>query len=351
MTDKPSSEDPRGTIIAALRSHPEGLTFKDIASIVGHHRHTVTKYVYELIGAQVILERDIGAAKLCYLRESYGKPAVKPGHERTDAKGQAQLAALFMLLLLLPASMIVAQNATVTGGQITGMVGGINLTEVMENGTLLPYQPAPSLPNATDMPPIEPESNITEPQIDTNLTESNSTPQLNETPVIEPNATDYFPEGNLTLNETIMPEGPNATEPNVTGIEGNDTGIELPEANVTIINLSLNLTGNLTYNQTLEENITTEAEPMLHLEIVAPEKVSRGHAFIIRAIIENRGGAAKRVALEWSLPQHFDMIQGDKTTKIGQMRENSTFTIEIGVTSRADSVLGKADVRARVSFE
>lgn len=51
--------------------HPEGLTFTQIAKLVGMHRHTVTKYVYQLIGSGEIYQREVGTARLCYLRKNY----------------------------------------------------------------------------------------------------------------------------------------------------------------------------------------------------------------------------------------------------------------------------------------
>ena len=56
-----------------LLKHPEGLTILEITKLVGVHRHTVTKYVYELIGAGVIHLREVGPAKLCYLKERLRK--------------------------------------------------------------------------------------------------------------------------------------------------------------------------------------------------------------------------------------------------------------------------------------
>lgn len=56
-------------ITDTLREHPEGLTFTSLAEHVGLHRHTTTKYIYELMGAGKISQRHIGAAKLCYLKD------------------------------------------------------------------------------------------------------------------------------------------------------------------------------------------------------------------------------------------------------------------------------------------
>lgn len=61
----------REKIISILRKHPEGLPILKVAELVGSHRHTVTKYVYELIGAGVIRIREIGTAKVCFLKEKF----------------------------------------------------------------------------------------------------------------------------------------------------------------------------------------------------------------------------------------------------------------------------------------
>jgi DNA-binding IclR family transcriptional regulator len=66
----------RERILEALKQHPEGLTAVDIARVLGSHRHTITKYIYQLIGEGLIYQREVGTAKLCYLKEDWedGKP-------------------------------------------------------------------------------------------------------------------------------------------------------------------------------------------------------------------------------------------------------------------------------------
>jgi len=54
-------------IVEILSKHPEGLTAVDLAKLLGIHRHTVTKYIYQLIGSEEIHQRQVGPAKLCYL--------------------------------------------------------------------------------------------------------------------------------------------------------------------------------------------------------------------------------------------------------------------------------------------
>ena len=56
-------------IIVILRNHPEGLTIIEISKLLDSHRHTITKYIYQLIGEGLIYQRKIGTAKLCYLKD------------------------------------------------------------------------------------------------------------------------------------------------------------------------------------------------------------------------------------------------------------------------------------------
>lgn len=58
--------------VEILRDHPEGLTIEDLSRLIKAHRQTITKYVLELKGADVIFRRRIGAVTLHYLKERYG---------------------------------------------------------------------------------------------------------------------------------------------------------------------------------------------------------------------------------------------------------------------------------------
>lgn len=60
-----------------LREHPEGLHILGVARIVGAHRHTVTKYIHELMGAGLIYQRDFGTIKICYLSPESTKASAK----------------------------------------------------------------------------------------------------------------------------------------------------------------------------------------------------------------------------------------------------------------------------------
>jgi len=71
-------KDTREKILEALSQNSDGLTILDVARHVGAHRHTVTKYIYELVGANIVKMRKISSAKVCYLTNSTN-PIVEGG--------------------------------------------------------------------------------------------------------------------------------------------------------------------------------------------------------------------------------------------------------------------------------
>ena len=63
--------DIKKRIVSVLRQNPEGLTMLKIARLVGVHRNTIPRYLYELKGEEKVLIRKIGPAKLFYLNRSF----------------------------------------------------------------------------------------------------------------------------------------------------------------------------------------------------------------------------------------------------------------------------------------
>ena len=61
------------TIEKILKEHPEGLTISSIAEMIGMNRHSVVKYIYQLMGAEKLRMRKVGSAKLCYFEDSRNK--------------------------------------------------------------------------------------------------------------------------------------------------------------------------------------------------------------------------------------------------------------------------------------
>jgi len=58
----------KNKIINILKEHPEGLTTADITKILRISRNTAGKYVYQLLKEEKIYQKEIGNAKLCYLK-------------------------------------------------------------------------------------------------------------------------------------------------------------------------------------------------------------------------------------------------------------------------------------------
>ena len=58
----------KNRIVADLKKHPEGLTIMNIAENTGINRVTVSKYVLVLVAEGMVSQREIGTAKLCYLK-------------------------------------------------------------------------------------------------------------------------------------------------------------------------------------------------------------------------------------------------------------------------------------------
>jgi len=50
----------------ALAEHTLGLSILEISRIIGVHRHTVRKYVDELVSEGKVFQRDVGTIKLHY---------------------------------------------------------------------------------------------------------------------------------------------------------------------------------------------------------------------------------------------------------------------------------------------
>ena len=63
----------RDKIIVLLKKHPRGLTIVEIGELLGISRITIAKYVYGLAVEGIIRQREVGPAKLCYLRGKHAK--------------------------------------------------------------------------------------------------------------------------------------------------------------------------------------------------------------------------------------------------------------------------------------
>ena len=62
---------PKQLITDMLKKHPEGLTLQKIANLTQMSRLTATKYIHELMGEGRVYQRNVGMAKLCYLKDRF----------------------------------------------------------------------------------------------------------------------------------------------------------------------------------------------------------------------------------------------------------------------------------------
>lgn len=99
----------RNVIIEVLKQHPEGLTITSIANLTGLHRHTSRKYINDLIRIGEIIQRSVGAAKLCYLKSISNEKILKKSFfERFNLK--LVLSVVLIIFLLSEAVILAYEN-------------------------------------------------------------------------------------------------------------------------------------------------------------------------------------------------------------------------------------------------
>jgi DNA-binding IclR family transcriptional regulator len=55
-------------ILKLLEKHPEGMTIMHISKALNTPRQTISKYVYALISRDLVEQREVGRAKVCFLK-------------------------------------------------------------------------------------------------------------------------------------------------------------------------------------------------------------------------------------------------------------------------------------------
>ncbi|MDI6826512.1 MAG: helix-turn-helix domain-containing protein [Candidatus Aenigmarchaeota archaeon] len=134
------TEDIKKRIIKVLKKYEDGLTISEIAKLLGVHRHTITKYVYELTGSKKIRQRRVGPAKLCYFK-------------RSKTKSKSQLS-VFLFLPLIPA-LILAQTTNFTNSFMENSIDTLiqtqilNISQVNEIDIINESSITDSIPNET----------------------------------------------------------------------------------------------------------------------------------------------------------------------------------------------------------
>ncbi len=349
---------PRTLIINILRKNPDGLTLTSIAQLTGLHRHTATKYVYELKGAGVINERDVGSAKLCYLREGLSKSEEKKivgrlngngnrnGGWKKSTAGQVQLLSLFILLFLIPATAIIAHNTSqiMTAGEL-----------VLEDKNVSEVAAETANPEATQSfeDGIPQEINITsaEEPAEQNEAPPEQLPAENQTIQENPTETDVSVgmEENQTThenfsNETVLPDE---------GIFGNESFENQTQGNLT------GQEQETPANETIQEPeppaeppMAEVQEPVLEARIVSPDRITRGESFDISGIVGNSGTSeARNVRLTWEIPPGFELVSGETETLCMTLAPGSECSSNMTLSSSLSTEIGRSEFKILVNYE
>ena len=336
-------KEPRKIIIEALMKNPEGLTLLSLAEATGLHRHTCTKYVHELIGADIIYQRSVGAAKLCYLKKKIetrtDEKKVLEGLRKKRAGGHQLklLVAVIVLSFLLSESVIIAyENSSFLNNSNFSNTSPITSTENISNLTAF-LNITQEISNTSNNS-VEASTN------ETDFNNSGTVEGTNETFVLDSNET--------LSNET---EALNATETANQSIISNVTSNETLEVNGTdeISNETLfdnitNIIGNLTTNFTLNE---TSIDTNLDVRLAYSGKITRGGDATIRADLENSGFLARNVVLRWILPDGFSLVSGTMNELCGNLDTGDSCYSEISVSANLSMPVGLNEIKVVVDYE
>jgi len=333
MIDK----NPKSLILEALVNHPKGLTMVSLAEVVGLHRHTATKYLYELIGAGLIHQRKVGPARLCYLKETIEEnqtemPTMQiqestlKTHDKKwfGGKSQIRFIAIFLLLgIILVSSTVIASNflnETFGSTSPTGKFISDSTANVISG------QSDPTIENVENIQHASTEDN----NINIILI-NNETSETIDTSKSE------------TINKNFTTE---ITEPanSSNNLVNNNETSENPETNNTDVSKTI--------NDTLPIEIPPlEVEkPNLKVDIEYSKKITRGDQFTIKAKIENAGSSvAKGVDPRWILPKEFEIVSEKEDCE--NLEQNSFCTSKITLKIPFSAELGLNEIKIVVNYE
>ena len=308
-----TKKDPKKLILEVLRKHPEGLTIVSIARMTGLHRHTSTKYIHELIGADMIRQRHVGAAKLCYLSKKVSKRKDEENMlkelEKRRSGGKHKLRIILAVVLL---SILLSETAILATQNIS-LFNETNLSEISSFNT--------SPMTATAI--------------------SNVSPKMSE-----------------IINQTFIENS--TSDPNETS-SINEPFEKSNSENVTdIMNNSDSLNKSVFVYETVEEPVVPEPtqEPLVIdtfdkflIELFYPDKITRGDVIAVRATATNIDSSPVRnVILEWILPDGFGT--DDKIVEnCGELEPSDVCNSEITIKTDFSTVLGLREIKIVVNYE
>jgi len=322
-----SKKDPRELILEVLRKHPEGLTIVSIAKLSGLHRHTSTKYIHELIGANMIFQRKVGAAKLCYLSDKVSK---KSEEEKMLKKLEKRRSPDRYRLKLI--------------------ISVVLLTFLLSETVILAYQNV-SLLNETNLSKVSMfnTSPLTASAI------SNVSPQISE--IVNQTFNESLVSGE---NETSSIDIPFENTSNVTeDINVSDFINESLEVNINVSETPENESSNETveFNESINisdipEIIIEEVQDKFSINLDYSGKITRGESLTLRAIVENTDSVvAENVYLNWEFPEGFVIESGEMSKFCGDIEPSNYCISEILVKIDFSTVLGIRDIKIVVNYE
>jgi len=310
-----TSENPLNLIVEVLKKNPEGLTLFSLAELSGLHRHTVSKYVNELMNSGIVFQRNVGVAKLCFLKEKVEiqtdeNPTDTPTEGITNKRSQIKIIAAVVLLTLL------LSETAIFAYQNTSLFNETNLSDFTSINT-------------------------------SPLTES-ITP--NTSPMTE-SISNISPDENIILNITSDSTEKNDSVDNLTVEILNETIEQINESlqgNQTIIEPVLNYS-----NQTNETQETPQKTPAnLEINLDYPRKITRGEIITAKVTVINiDSSTAQNVVLTWKIPSGFELVSGQENEICGTLEPASTCFSEINLKTDASTVLGMNEIKVVVSYE
>ncbi len=245
--------------------------------------------------------------------------------------GQVQLLAVFLFLLLIPTTAIIAQNSTIQAN-FSGGITGETISAPVEKIT----EPVPDhQPQATNDTLIE--KNQTQ-KTNTTQEPENTTSVMNET-------ADVVPPSNQT-NETTVDDQSNQTDMNQIVINEtiiNDTNQTQPP--IPVVNVSINVTLNETIND------TEIPYPVLDAGIISPDSITRDGMVEISAYANNVGTVpAYNVEIQWLLPDGFNISIGNGSVHCQEVAPETSCWNTITATVPLSSKVGLNDIGVRVRY-
>lgn len=322
-------DDVKKNIIGVLRKHPEGLTFLDVAKLVHLHRHTVTKYIYELTGEKKIIQRKVGPATLCYIyRDNF-------------LKGQHNFVSGAMIFTIFISALVLIQSLGGIGGfSITGLATSDQIiTEVADEETPIEALGEAEAQGTTSVETTTTEETTT--SVGTTTTEAPTTvTTIEETTTVETtiNVTTTIEETSTTaeVNETTT------TEETTTSIEVNET--TTTEATTTT---ETSIEETTTTELIVEETTSTVSIEALEIQLIYPEKLVRGEDIELSAILIHTNEFSLTASVDWQLPEGFDIISSQAC---GIIQPGASCYDNITVQTSLSVGLGVNDIKAVVNY-